>query len=165
MQFELQGRGRQTHSVINWKYLGRQEWSREIYWFGSSRETSKYFVLQGQWALNYSSPELHQQVPFAQKEMVHLTSSDCPLGETSLATGAKKVWESKPLLLLLPVVDVCCDLAVCTNPRWPSFSSVYKALAETLHIANVSFSLCEPGDDISSTDWLLSEGLPLRAWS
>lgn len=72
--------------------------------------------------------------------------------ENSLATGAKKVRESRPLLLLLTVVDVCCDLAVSTNPCWPNFSSVYKALAETPHIANVSFSLCEPGDDISSTD-------------
>lgn len=139
--------------MINWKYLGKQEESREIYWFGSSRETSKYFVLQGQWALSYSSPESRQRVPVTQREMVHLTSSDYPMEETSLATGAKKVWESRPLLLFLIVVDMCCDLAVFANTHWPSFSSVYKALAETPHIANVSFSLCEPeGDDISSTD-------------
>lgn len=52
----------------------------------------------------------------------------------------------------LPVIDVCYDLAGSTNPHWPSFSSVYKALAETPNIANVSFSLCEPGYDTSSTD-------------
>lgn len=28
--------------MVNWQYLGRQEKSREIYWFGNSRETSKY---------------------------------------------------------------------------------------------------------------------------
>lgn len=94
MQFELQGRGRQTDCVINWKYPGRQEQSGEIYWFRSSRETSTYVILQGQWALSYSAPVSHQQVPFTQRDMVHLTSSNCLTEETLLVTGTKKVWES-----------------------------------------------------------------------
>jgi len=40
--------------------------------------------------------------------MVHLTSSDCPTEENSLVTGAKKVWESRQLLLFLTVVGMCC---------------------------------------------------------
>lgn len=59
---------------------------------------------------------------------------------------------------------MCCNLVVSTNPHWPRFSNIYKALAETPHIANVSVSLHDPeGDDISSTDGVLFEGLPLGA--
>lgn len=89
-----------------------------------------------------------------------------PHGGDFTGNWYKEGMGEQPLRRFPAVLDMCCDLAVSTNPHWPSFSSVYKALAETPHIANVSFSLHDPeGDDISSTDGVLSEGLPLGAWS